>query len=272
MKLKRSSPQQPYSVAYFDKAMGRVRPFVDRLFANTCDAGTTAGGVPITELISSPRFSVKRVSSESDSRGKRLLRLDFSFAPKSGPGGPISDAGKRSELRSGSLLVSPEENSITRGFALVSHAGRAPSTVQVGTVEYEDRDSGIPIPKMVRTRMLKCDSLDISTVALENVRGELFQEESFEVSVSRFGSTPDGDFSAAFFGLPDLGDEARRPIIGRLAAVMFVLAFTGFVVSSLLRFLASHSAPAARHESDVGIPSQASSSDHVRESTGEHHA
>ena len=187
LKLRRFSLDKPYRVAYFDTSIGPVGRSLDRAFAHVCDPSTSAGGISIARLISRPRFAVKRISGESDNCGRRLVRLKFLMMPRSTPGGAPGEVGERDEIRSGWLLLSPEENWVLREFAFVIHAGKAPCVVQTGVVDYQQSEHGVPTPKLVRIRTMKRDAIDISPAGFEGIRGEVFQEETFELSVPRFG-------------------------------------------------------------------------------------
>ena len=141
-RLRRFSLEKPYSVAYFDKSIGPVGRSLDRAFAYACDPSTAAGGLSIARLISSPRFAVKRISSEPGKRGRRLVRLEFLMTPRPAPAGALGQFDERDEIRSGWLLLSPDENWVLREHALIIHAGKAPSVVQIGVVEYQESEHG----------------------------------------------------------------------------------------------------------------------------------
>jgi hypothetical protein len=133
--------------------------------------------------------------------------------------------------------------------------------VEVGTVDYAQGSDGVPIPKRLNTRSLSCDYTEIGPGKLETVTGKPFREETYEVSFSGFGTTPDNEFRASFFGLPDFREQTRRPISGTVATTFFVLAFSGLAASLFLRHLASRRLPGGdehRKVGDLGISSKLS--------------
>jgi hypothetical protein len=78
------------------------------------------------------------------------------------------------------------------------------------------------------------------------------------VSGLRIGTTPGRQFSASFFGFPELGRQNERPIIGRAALILFVLALSGFAVAVLLRRLAFRERGGGDASDEVGTTIPAS--------------
>ena len=217
-KLERLSAGKPNTLAYLGEDPKPVRRSLDRVLAATCDSSTTAGGVPIGKLVSSRRVSVKRITGEQDARGRRLLRIEFLVAPKPSP--EHSESAGHMELRSGWLLVSPEEHWVLLGFATAVHRGHAPSVVQAGQIEYEERGNGIPTPRSVRTRTVSCDAIDIGQHRFEGFKGQVSQEEHFTISISRGESTPSGEFTTTFLVCPIVATRGEAYCETRCRAVV----------------------------------------------------
>jgi hypothetical protein len=245
--LERDSRESPFRIKYVGIDTPDHRKRVDRTLARLSDWGVAAGGIPILELISSRHFVLGKAAAEAGPDGKRQLRVSFTTRPPEGAAQPKAAGRRRFVLRSGWILVSPDQRFALHEYAFLSHAGSGPSVLDTGTVSYSDQDvDGVPTPRSVETKMISCETTEPDIRRPAEVNGRIFEEESFELDGWAFGPVSPQQFSLEAFGLASYDPTIRPSSVWRIGLVCLLVASSGLIGSMGLRRLGSRGGRTAR--------------------------
>jgi hypothetical protein len=186
----------------------------------------------LRELFALEGFSVGNVSRVGDGPGERL-RVEFDTGPVAKP---------RTRHR-GWFIVSPAEAWVLCSFEVAID----PRMIKRGTITYSGTHGGVPLPKqVVYTHEVLADSgqkappkkIAPGSPGASNDDGPGTSVETYDFDELTIAAMPDGDFTLAAFGLPEVGAAAPRAP-GNLTLWLFGLACAAMAAAVALRAAAA---------------------------------
>lgn len=197
----------------------------------TVVGATLAGGLYMSQIMTYPSFSIRKVTRTAGQIGDNLL-IEFEFDPRDNP-----DSSKTTVTPKAIQGATPKAARKSRHWIETS-----PNQAWAVQAQGMDRSRGLRDPgrkeiaysgSLGEVPMLRRVSIHLPAVGTTRV---------LEVQKIEFGPIPEREFTLSAYGLPELNTSSRGRAQNHLAMALFLGALVALFVAIALRFLSTRPA------------------------------